>query len=139
MMKREERKRKERSKMSASSLCCYVSSDSCESASTSAPSPSEADSSNSIMRSAGVSQKSVGIGIDLRGKYGSSLNAAIGRSNTDPSSSANIYAPPLFLDTTINGPRYLARIFLFRDFSIAVFLINTKSPVPKSKSRIVAS
>ena len=70
-------------------------------------------------------------------KYGITWNAAMGLSNTDPLSSAIMYAPPLFLSSTMSGPRYHGRIFLLRAFSITVFHTSMRSPSLKSKSCIV--
>ena len=72
-----------------------------------------------------------------RAKYGMTLNVAINQSKTEPPSSAIIYAPPLLQEITMQGPRYLACIFLFRAFSIAVLQIKTMSPSLKSMSQIV--
>ena len=47
-------------------------------------------------------------------------NAAIGQLRTEPSSSETMYAPPLFCDMTMRGPRYLAHILRLRDFSSSI-------------------
>ena len=70
-------------------------------------------------------------------KYGITLKAATGRSNTDPLSSANMYAPPRFFDMTISSPRYRGCIFRLSAFSIAVFLTRTRSPSLKSNCLMV--
>ena len=41
----------------------------------------------------------------VRAKYGMTRKAAMGLSNTEPSSSAIIYAPPLLREMTMRGPR----------------------------------
>ena len=61
----------------------------------------------------------------------------MGLSNTELLSSANMYMPPLFLEITISGSRYHGRIFLFRAFSVVVFLTSTRSPSLKLKLCIV--
>ena len=65
------------------------------------------ESSISVSRALDMSIKSCrgGMSRDVRAKYGITRKAAIGRSNTDPSNSATIYAPPLFLEITMRGPK----------------------------------
>ena len=75
--------------------------------------------------------------IIVHAKYGIMWNAAMGLSNTNPSSSAIMYAPPLFLASTMSGPRYRGRIFLLRAFSIVVFCTSMRSPSLKSKLCII--
>jgi hypothetical protein len=70
-------------------------------------------------------------------KYGMRRKAAVSQSNSEPSSSATIYAPPLLREVTMIGPVYRAHIFRFNAFSIAVCRSNTRSPSLKLKSRIV--
>ena len=75
--------------------------------------------------------------IVVHAKYGMTWNAAMGLSNTEPSSSATMYAPPLFLEITINGPKYRSCIFPFSAFSIVVFLTSIRLPSLKLKFCIV--
>ena len=75
--------------------------------------------------------------IVVHAKYSIMWNAAMGLSNTDPLSSAIMYASPLFLASMMSGLRYCGRIFLLRAFSIAVFHTSTRSPSLKLKLCIV--
>ena len=109
------------------------------SSSSSGSSTSDCSISNSHRLEMSIKPSTEGTGIDVLAKYGMTLNAATGQSKTDPSNSAKMYAPPLFLLTTMTGPRYQARILRFKAFSIAVFQMSTRSPVLKSKSQIVCA
>ena len=121
--------------LSLSSRACVVLSSMCSLSSGSI----SFEASSSQSRAVETSRRSLsgGICIVFRAKYGMTRNAATGRCSSEPSSLQRMYAPPRFCDITMSGPRYRARIFLFKDFSMRVLRMRTKSPSLKAKLRMV--